>query len=319
MSFIPQLLIIASAFIAAQANNSAPPLADVLRHSLEALNQRDLEHEDDDSVECMAQTMMIYKALDGEDPHQDFEGISNDLPPLFPFLSIDESMIDEEFCRTVHRDDSDSPIPLVLCNLKKVLFDISHQCLDVGGRPVPLNANIKCDEIEGPDIKMKNIPFCAGRSCDEKWIHLMNDMMNNAGLHCSIALTVAHDTMKCLEVSDNRFTIGSTGKMRTCKWLQQKPLKARMRLCGASQDIRDACGQTCCQCSSTNERKLNFFKSFRDGAVTNKCAWLARKSEEVKQRLCSIENATGHGDVFKGYDPAWKQCPSTCGRCPAFD
>ena len=56
------------------------------------------------------------------------------------------------------------------------------------------------------------------------------------------------------------------------------------------------CGQTCCQCSSKNERKLYFFKSFRNGAVTNKCAWLARKSEEVKQHLCSIENAAGDGD-----------------------
>jgi len=57
-----------------------------------------------------------------------------------------------------------------------------------------------------------NSPFCAGRSCDERWIYLMNDMMYAAGLHCSIALAVAHDTMKCLEVSNNRFTIASAGK-----------------------------------------------------------------------------------------------------------
>jgi hypothetical protein len=261
MRFTSQLLI-ASTFIAAQANDPAPPLAEVLRQSLESLNQRDFEHEDNALVKCIEQTMMIAKALDGDNPHQ---GISNDLPPPFPFLSIDESTRDEEFCRTIRSKDSDSPIPSGLCTLKKILFDMTHQCLDVGGRPAPLNANIQCDEIEGPaDRNMKNIPICAGHSCDERLIHLMNDMMNNAGLHCSIALIVAHDTMKCLEVSNNIFTIASNGKMRTCKWLQRKPLKARMRLCGASQDIRDACGQTCCQCSSENERKVNSFKSFRD-------------------------------------------------------
>jgi len=74
--FTSQLLI-ASTFIAAQANDSAPPLADALRRSLKALNQRNLEEDkDNDSVECMEQTMMIYKAFDGEDPHQDFEELS---------------------------------------------------------------------------------------------------------------------------------------------------------------------------------------------------------------------------------------------------
>ena len=53
------------------------------------------------SAECMAQTMQIYKALDGEDPLQDFDGPPlDDLPPPLPFLSIDESMLDEEFCKT---------------------------------------------------------------------------------------------------------------------------------------------------------------------------------------------------------------------------
>ena len=153
--------------------------------------------------------------------------------------------------------------------MKSVLFDISHQCLDVGGMPVPLNAKINCDGIEGPDIRVKNIPFCAGRSCDESLPRLMNAMISDTGLlgdaPCSVGLTVAHDTMRCLEVSDNKFTIESNGKLRKCKWLQHKPLETRMRLCGGSQDIRDACGQTCCQCSNEKERKLDFFKSFRDG------------------------------------------------------
>jgi len=293
---------------------------DTMHRSLEALNQRDLEDEDGVSAVCMEQTMKIYKDLIGEAPRQDFDGPPlDDLPPPLPFLSIVESMPDEEFCKT--------PFPSVICNLKKVLFDISHQCLHVGGMPVPLNIKIKCDGIEGPDIKVKNIPFCAGRSCDENLVHLMNNMISDAGLFgdapCSGGLTVAHDTMRCLEVSEKRFTIESNGKKRKCKWLQRKPLETRMRLCGGSQDIRDACGQTCCQCSNENERKLDFIRSVPDGVavhvVTKNCAWLARQSDKVKRRRCSTKKARFPSDGIGGYEPAWKQCPSTCGRCPALD
>ena len=52
------------------------------------------------------------------------------------------------------------------------------------------------DSIFSKEKPIDNDLFCAGRSCDERWIHLMNDMlMNNVGHQCSIALTIAHETM----------------------------------------------------------------------------------------------------------------------------
>ena len=210
----------------------------------------------------------------------------------------------------------------IVCNLKDYIFDLAPQCSTVGGDPVALNAKFICHDSEV--MQLKNIPFCIGQSCDESLITFLNDIVNSSEEMqtntCSIRLTASQKGDGCFEsYTSNRFSVlvGDQVRSKTCKWLQKKRSpKSRKRFC-QNTEVRDACPLTCCTCR--NERKLLFLRKFKKGKdgegeehILKRCGWLESKSEKVKNRYCSRRRT-----AVNGYEPAWKQCPNTCGFCSA--
>jgi hypothetical protein len=293
---------------------SAAPLKAAIHRSLQSI----------ENFKCMSQMQRIFEELNDDDTLEDLlltmganetNSTEDSLNPMNGDLMMEDDFFSEQ-CKIKNATGS------LVCNLGDSIFELAPDCSRAGGRPMALNAQVNCHGSEV--LELKHIPFCVGRSCDESLISFLSDAANGSEEmqenNCTVSLTVSQKGGHCFEEAAGNvisFPVGAENavRVRKCKWLQKKPLKNRKRICQFN-NVADACPITCCQCKS--ERKLVFLSKIRhrDGDVDYRlknCGWLNRKSEEEKNWYCSKKRPSANG-----YEPAWKQCPSTCGFCDEY-
>ena len=286
------------------------------------------------SDNCMRQMIPMFNSIDPkmlmDGPLIEFAGNQTTLMPRLnethagdfdpDFVSYLDSYFENEDVESYVQSGKCEVSPsdkCLVCDLMNDLFGLAPFCSAIGGVPRALNANITCNGFH--IIQLDNLPLCTGPSCDESLVNFLeywvNDMDNMD--NCIVSLVPSDAVDKCLDSSNNKkFTVptynSTVTKRKTCNWLKRRSPGNRRTLC-TSNEIREACPLTCCTCE--DEARLQFPRRKKDNlgqyvTTLNSCEWLGRQTGKRRNRLCSMRKRD-----IDGMEPAWKQCPSTCGFC----